>query len=262
VVRKIIPFRDKCIPNQGKPCFSYQIGLCPGVCTGEISSKNYSENIEYLRMIFNGETEALRDSLTKQMNLFAKKNEFEIANIYKKKLFSLEHINDISLIKEDLSSDVVGFRIEAYDVSHLSGSSPVGVMTVVEDGEVNKKEYRIFKIKGLDGEVEGNNEAKNTYEIIKRRLGHIEWRMPDLIVVDGNIIERNSADKALKELGLSVPIVSVVKNEYHRPKAIEGDGIDLVSEKGLEKAVLLANSEAHRFSIKNQRFQRKIKKIK
>ncbi len=264
VVRKIIPFRDKCEPDQGKPCFSYQIGLCPGICIGEISASKYAENIDYLKMIFSGETESLREKITEKMNSLAKKEDFETAEIYKRKLFSLEHINDIALIKDDIDSRTSGFRIEAYDVSHLSGSNPVGVMTVVEDGEPNKREYRIFKIKGLnkDGGVNGNNDSANTYEIIKRRLKHSEWRMPDLIVVDGNIIERNSAEKALKEYSLNIPVVSVIKNEYHRPKAIEGGGstLEIIKDKTLEKSVVLANSEAHRFSIRNQRLQRKVKR--
>lgn len=244
IVRKMFPFRDKCIPNSQKPCFNRQIGLCPGVCTGEITKDEYAKQIQNIILFFEGNKKVLLKNLEKQMQSFAEQKEFEKANITKRTLFTLNHIQDISLIKEDtLSGDGVttSFRIESYDIAHMSGFNVVGVMTVVEDGEIKKSEYRKFKIK----ENPGVNDTKALSEILTRRLAHIEWRFPDLVVVDGGIAQKNTVSKILKENKLNIPVVSVVKDERHKPKEILGD------KKWLkyEKEILLSNAEAHRYAI-------------
>jgi len=134
------------------------------------------------------------------------------------------------------------FRIEAYDIAHMGGKNMVGVMVVVEDGEVNKNEYRKFKIRT-------QNDANDTgalREVLERRLAHTEWAYPALIVVDGGVAQINIAKKVLNSIKSSISIVSVLKDEKHKPKAIMGD-----DKMGLKykKEILLANSEAHRFAI-------------
>jgi excinuclease ABC subunit C len=149
------------------------------------------------------------------------------------------------LIKNDLKSQILNpkstFRIEAYDIAHISGKDAVGVMTVVEDGELNKSQYRKFKI-GLDK----NDDTANLKEVLTRRLNHPEWRLPDLIVVDGGVGQINAAREVLKLRSLEVPVVSVVKDERHKARGIMGE---LGAKEKYEKAILLANSEAHRFAI-------------
>ncbi len=248
IIRKMFPYRDeKCTPapeqkkQPPKPCFNRQIGLCPGVCTGEISQEDYARQIENIVLFFEGNKKRLVKNLEKQMRGFAKKKEFEKANITKRTLFSLKHIQDISLIKEDSLLSLAGFRIESYDIAHMAGTNVVGVMTVVEDGEKKLSEYRKFRIK----EDPGINDTKALSEILSRRLGHIEWRMPDLIVVDGGLIQKRAMERVLAKNNVQVPVVSVVKDEYHRPKQILGD------KKWLdrEREIILSNSEAHRFGI-------------
>ena len=187
------------------------------------------------------------------MQSFAKEKEFEKANLIKRTLFTLNHIQDISLIKDPSTSLRTGdeeiFRIESYDIAHMSGQNVVGVMTVVEDGEIKKSEYRKFKIR----ENPGVNDTKALAEVLTRRLGHIEWRFPDLIVVDGGVAQKNAVSKILKNNHQNIPVVSVVKDERHRPKEILGDrSIALTAGKKwseLEREILLSNSEAHRYAI-------------
>ena len=165
LVRKIFRFRDVCPPyseledkKKARPCFNRQIKLCSGVCTGEVSQKDYGKTIQNIRLFFEGKKTTLLRELEKEMLDSAKKQEFERAGEIKRTIFALNHIQDISLIKDDIK--VVGltqlFRIEGYDVAHIQGSDTVGVMTVVEDGEVKKSEYRKFKIKQDTG---GNDVA-------------------------------------------------------------------------------------------------------
>src|SRR3990167_853011 len=152
IIRKIFPYRaDKCKLN-GKPCFNAQLGLCPGPCAGWISKKNYRKIIYHLKLFFEAKKPQLIKSLEKEMKLFAKEQKFEDAEKVKRQIFSLKHIQDIALIKEQYQSPsttlgaIRSTRIEAYDIAHMSGKYVVGVMTVVENGELNKSQYRKFKI--------------------------------------------------------------------------------------------------------------------
>lgn len=264
IIRKIFPYRDeKCVPkdeqknpDNPKPCFNRQIRLCPGVCTGEISKEEYKDVVQNIRLFFEGRKKQLVRKLEKEMKDFAKSQEFEKANRVKRQLFALTHIQDVALIKEDLkdphfTASHAGkvFRIEAYDIAHISGASMVGVMVVVEDGEAKKSDYRKFKIR----QVKGVNDIASLGEVLRRRFNHPEWQIPDVIVVDGGIAQINAARGILSELNLKIPIVSVVKDERHKAREIMGE-TDIIKED--TKSVLLANSEAHRFAIAYHRKSR------
>lgn len=265
IIRNIFPYTDKkCIPasiqlekgKKPKPCFNYQIGLCPGVCIGKVTKEEYAETIKHIKLFFEGKKHEVIKNLTHQMNLYASNQEFEKADEIKKTIFSLNHIQDIALLKRgsgmnesvggafashEKSGGVVE-RVEAYDVAHLFGSHVVGVMTVVEDGDVVPHEYRKFKIKIQPG----INDISALKEIIRRRLGHPEWILPHVIVVDGGQAQINAARNVLQERGFDIPVISVVKDDRHKPKDILGD------KKNIEKyrnQALLANAEAHRFAV-------------
>jgi len=83
-------------------------------------------------------------------------------------------------------------------------------------------------------------------EILDRRFAHKEWSYPDLIVVDGGVAQINIAKKILKKFNLEIPIVSVLKDDRHKPKDILGESKEKLKYK---KDILLSNSEAHRFAI-------------
>ncbi|MFZ2523206.1 MAG: GIY-YIG nuclease family protein [Minisyncoccia bacterium] len=265
LVRKLFPFRDKCVPcevltkqgvrvsataspkaTQCRACFNRQIGLCPGVCSGETSKEDYGKQIQNIVLFFEGRKKELLKSLEKKMKALAKEKDFEGAGKVKKTLFALNHIQDVSLIKDDFrknsgldSQDT--FRIESYDIAHMSGQNVVGVMTVVEDGEVNKSEYRKFKIK----EDPGVNDTKALKEVLERRLGHNEWKYPNLVVVDGGRAQKIAMESVLKKYGIEIPVVSVVKDERHKAREILGDKKYLK----YEKEIILSNAEAHKYAI-------------
>jgi excinuclease UvrABC nuclease subunit len=252
LIRKIFPYRDaKCKPlsagRASKPCFNYQLGLCPGVCVGAISKQEYGRTIRHILLLFQGKKKQLIKSLNKEMRAAAKDERFEEAKELHRQMYALQHIQDISLIKDvyrnpSSQGGVGGTRIEAYDVAHLRGSAAVGVMVVVEDGATNKSQYRKFKIKS----AKGGDDAGALREIITRRLGHDEWPLPRLIAVDGASAQINAAQRILAEYGMAIPVVGVTKDEKHRPRNISGDR-ELIA--GRERDILLANAEAHRFAI-------------
>ena len=261
IIRKIFPFRDEKCKLTGKPCFNAQLGLCAGPCAGWIMKTEYRKLIKKIKLFFEGKKPQLIKTLEKEMSALAKKHEFEEAEKIKRQLFALDHIQDIALIKQDLGFRIqdVGMRIEAYDIAHLSGKDVVGVMTVVDlsagrqgMGEVNKSQYRKFKIK-----ADKNDDTKNLKEVLERRFGHPEWPMPQLIVVDGGMGQLNAGKEILKKRGLNIEIVSLVKDERHKAREIKGLTSNTDQPAGeagsqgltLAKSILLANSEAHRFAI-------------
>lgn len=283
IVRKIFPFRDKCLPSEvlyeqlsehdrresegifqqkntpvvrkeflrgkPKPCFNRQIGLCPGVCTGEISKKDYTKIISNIKKFFQGKKKELIKDLEKKMKSLAKAKKFEAASKIKFQINSLKHINDIAVIKKEIKKvDPQNiFRIEAYDISHISGYNMVGVMTVVEGSEANKNEYRMFKIKNQ----KIPDDTKALGEVLERRFKHSEWRLPDIVVVDGSTAQINIAEKIIKKIKeKNIALFAVTKNEKHKAKEIKiGNKYakNLVAK--YNKEIILANIESHRFAI-------------
>jgi excinuclease ABC subunit C len=271
IIRKIFPYRDKCIPWEEIPenkrakargCFNSHIGLCSGICMGKISKEEYNRMIQNLRLFFEGKKVELMRSLEKEMKSYAKQKQFEKAEEVKRRMYTLTHIQDISLLKretyeKDVLRQSVGsgvFRIEAYDIAHMSGGNTVGAMTVVENGEANPSLYRKFKIRSY----KGAHDIAGVRELIRRRMSHLEWGMPNLIVVDGSEPQRNAAIEILRSLGgtfETVPVVAVVKDATHKARVILGDKQLAEIHKN---SILLANSEAHRFAIGYHRRLRRI----
>ncbi len=258
IIRKIFPFRDTCVPNSGKPCFNRQIGLCPGVCTAEMSAKEYASRIKEIRLFFEGKKTLLIKKLERSMHANAKVLEFERANEYKRMMFALQHIKDVFLIKEEVreasrrSSRInkKAFRIEAYDIAHISGTNTVGVMTVLEDGYPKRSEYRKFKIRT---KVDKSDDIAHLEEILRRRFAHVNWEFPDLIIVDGGVAQRRITLRVLSDVGIICDVVSVVKDERHKPKAMRGDKEIIESYR---RCILMANAESHRFAVKYHRLVR------
>ncbi|MEN9582386.1 MAG: hypothetical protein RL641_340 [Candidatus Parcubacteria bacterium] len=256
ILRKIFPYRDFSSIQKDRDVFYRQIGLAPDLRTEE-AQKKYKENIARIKLFLGGKFSELRDTLEKQMNIHAKNEEFEEAQSAKQKLFALNHIQDVSLLKRDDrvwentsdSSRTSIMRFEAYDIAHISGTSMVGVMVVAENGILQKNEYRKFNIKT----VQGANDPAALREVILRRLKHDDWSMPKAIVVDGNKVQKKVAEIALKEAGLSIPVIAVVKDEKHKPRGLLGKESLILPHK---QTILLVNQEAHRFAIEFHRKKR------
>ncbi len=243
IVRRIFPFVDASSAKKDNYTFYRQLGLTPEV-SNENAQKSYKKNIANIKLFFDGKKKIIINNLKVEMKSAANAGRFEEAARIRDQIFALGHINDIALIKD---SDVVlkqkaGFRIESYDVAHMNGKNMVGVMTVLEDGEISKKEYRTFNIQGF----KDANDTGALEEILSRRFRHAEWGMPDLVVMDGGGAQFRVAHQVLKRYQLKIPVVSVVKDERHKPKDILGEKEIIEKSK---REIILANSEAHRFSI-------------
>ena len=246
IVRKLFKFYDTKRPlgsentkmARGKIDFNRQIGLYPEPDKRE----EYLTTIRHLGLFFQGKKKTILKEIEREMMRAAKAEEFELASRLKKKLFALQHIEDIALVKNDYAfprADTA--RVEAYDIAHMAGKDMVGVMVVVQNAEAQKNEYRKFKIKTL----KQANDPAALREVL-RRFTHTEWPLPDLIVVDGNSIQKNAAESLLKELGLDIPVAAVVKDDRHKAAGILASAS--ISAK-YKFDILLSNAESHRFAI-------------
>lgn len=253
LIQRIFPFFDtlKPVGENGKHHsahleFNRQIKKYPKVS----DAISYRQTIRYVRLLLSGRGKMLRKSLERDMREAVRLERFEEAAERKRELFALNHVQDVSLIRSehrDLSTGSGQFasRIEAYDTAHLSGTNAIGVMVVVEYGVPIKKEYRTFNIKG----VKKNDDIGSLKEVLTRRLGHPEWLYPSVIIVDGGKSQKKAGEAVLAEVGVEIPVVAVVKDERHRPREVIGAVRAHISEAD----AVLANAEAHRFSLARHR---------
>lgn len=257
LVRKLFQFYDHRanVDNarsklaKGTLDFNRQIGLYPSVT----SKVEYARTIRHIRLLFEGKKELIIRDLERSMMRHAKREEFELAHVLKKRIFALRHIQDVSLMQHSFRThrDDRVIRIEAYDVAHFGGKDMVGVMTVIMGGEPVSQEYRKFIIKSCTD----SNDPKALREILSRRLAHTEWQYPELIVVDGSTAQKNAAERVLRDLKLQIPVVGVVKDDRHKPIRIIGPKKLIEDQK---RAILQANGESHRFAITFHRQKRKL----
>lgn len=237
IIRKIFPF----ITDKTGSRLYTQIGLEPDMNKDNFFDI-YKKNIRNIKLFFQGKKGALIEKLNKEMMTHAKKLQFEQSIRVKKQIFALEHINDVALIDDEKINNEISFRIEAFDVAHMSGEHSVGVMTVLENGRVNKSAYRKFILR----KTPKGDDLKGLIEIMTRRFKHIEWKSPDLIIVDGGATHLKTAESLCKAFKITTPVVSVVKDNKHKAKDILGES---KMSKLYRKEIILLNSEAHRFAI-------------
>ena len=244
IIRKIFPFYDDKKPGK----LNRQIGLIP---EENMSQTEYKRLIRNVELFFEGKKSKIVQKLNTEMKKSSREQNFEIAQKIKRQIFALGHINDISLISEESTKPSTDFRIESYDIAHMAGQNAVGVMVVMNDGEFDKNEYRKFIIK----HAVGGDDYGALKEVLTRRFNHEEWELPELIVIDGGKAQRNVALRIMSEYGYEIPVVSVVKDERHKPKDILGDK-KYTDEYSTE--ILRINEETHRFAIGFHRKRRSI----
>lgn len=270
LVRKSIPW-SVCQPpeitGKKRPCFDAHIKRCPGVCTGSVTKREYKKIIRQLMLFFDGKKDLLIKRLYKQMRVAAKDEAFEKAAQLKRQIFALEHIQDVALItKEDVDLpykpvqdfffDLDG-RIEAYDISNISGTSAVGSMVVFVEGKPAKDQYRKFKIKTVDGA----DDVRMMEEVIRRRLKRglryqNAWPLPEVMIIDGGLGQVNRVKEVMDELGVHVPVIGIAKGFDRKQDRLVFDREDLelarVAAAGKE-VFQKARDEAHRFAVKYHR---------
>ncbi len=169
-------------------------------------------------------------------------------------------------------------RMEAYDISNISGFANVGSMVVYEKGKPKKSDYRKFRIKT----VAGPDDYACMHEVLTRRLLHgIEERhelqvrdidakygsftkFPDLILMDGGRGQVNICLQVLEELGINIPVCGMVKDDNHRTRGLYYNNVELPIDTRSEgfKLITRIQDEAHRFAIEYHRSLRSKAQVK
>lgn len=160
-------------------------------------------------------------------------------------------------------------RVEAYDISNISGFETVGSMVVYEKGKPKRSDYRKFKLRT----VAGPDDYGSMYEVLTRRFSHgmkeqkelqernLEndygsfTRFPDLIMMDGGKGQVNIALRVLEELGLHIPVCGMVKDDNHRTRGLYYHNQEIPIDRHGEgfKLITRIQDEAHRFAIEYHR---------
>ena len=158
-------------------------------------------------------------------------------------------------------------RMEAFDISNISGVESVGSMVVFEDGRPKKSDYRKFRIRT----VTGPDDYASMREVLTRRLTHsLEqkddhfMKLPDLIMMDGGRGQVNIALGVLKELDLDIPVCGMVKDDRHRTRALWYSDAEVPIDTHSEgfRLVTRIQDEAHRFAIEYHRSLRSKDQVK
>jgi excinuclease ABC subunit C len=145
-------------------------------------------------------------------------------------------------------------RIEAFDISNISGTDIVASMVVIQDGKPKKSEYKRFKLEGLSDQ----DDYASMRQVLLRRFSHFKARdkgfdsAPDLLLIDGGINHARVALDALKSLELDFPVFGMVKDDRHRTRSLvtpEGRQINIDANQSVFAFIGTIQEETHRFAI-------------
>lgn len=168
----------------------------------------------------------------------------------------------LSLLQRTLGLEQLPVRIEAYDISNLGSKGIVSAMTVFEDAKPKKSAYRKFRIRDLDGP----DDYQSMYQTICRRVDRFLngdeafSPLPDLFLIDGGSTHAATAERALQERGLRVPVLGMVKDDRHRTRALinsAGKEVDIRANQALFSFIGMMQEETHRTAITYQKQLRK-----
>ncbi len=184
----------------------------------------------------------------------------------KEKEMEEDALEELKLI---LDIENTPYRLEAFDISNIQGTNPVGSMVVFEGGKPKNRDYRRFKIKT----VEGPNDYASMEEVLTRRFkrGIEEGKeleskgeeltkgkfssFPDLILMDGGLGQVSIAERVLEELKLNIPVCGMVKDDRHRTRGLiyKGEEVLIHKDSAIYKLVAKIQDEAHRVAIEYHR---------
>ena len=282
-LRKLYPFCT-CKNKQCKSSLYFHIGLCPGPYVGAITKEDYRKNIDSIIRFLSGKQQNHIKRLEREMLQYSKKEEFEKASQLR------DRINDLKYIGQDIDftyyDDTESYesrrekarktsfnylamelnipklnRIECYDISNIQGKYAYGSMVVAKEGNLDRSEYRIFRIKGSVTP----NDYEMLKEVLERRFKSKE-SIPDIVLIDGGKGQVSSVSKLIPS---GIVLMGISKGKYlkRRGKSTidefwikKGEDILRINIDTPEILIDLRN-EAHRFAISYFR-KRSIKESK
>ncbi|WKZ31061.1 MAG: excinuclease ABC subunit UvrC [Candidatus Dojkabacteria bacterium] len=286
-IRKLHPFCTCNSPT--KPCLYYHLGMCINPAFGEHTVEEYRNNIDEIIKFLDGRKKRHVTDLERQMREFSSNREFEKAALLRDKIEDLKHLgnkidvgysgaeeeyienrnkmlrNELDGISKQLGLAQVS-RVECYDISNIQGTFSYGSMVVSEEGVTDPKQYRVFKVKS----VEGSDDFASLREVLTRRLKHIDTNVedeslstkPDIIMIDGG---KGQLSAVIDLIPDDIFLLGISKGrKYKRKGGRKVDEFWVVRNRvtlqiPLKKPRILVTlrDEAHRFALKHHRKARK-----
>ncbi|MGA2774901.1 MAG: excinuclease ABC subunit UvrC [Candidatus Omnitrophota bacterium] len=257
IIRRTFPFRS-CRKLPKKACIYYRLNLSPAPCIGKISRKDYAVLIKNIRLILEGKTEYLLKYLNRIMQKKSKQQQYEEAAKIRDQIKAISAINSVQLgpaasaalqgLKELLHMQRLPERIEAFDISNISGQEACGSMVSFYKGVPDKNNYRRFRIKT----VKGIDDYKMLSEVVGRRYQRLlkeKLPLPDLILIDGGLAHLATAQKELEALGLNLPLLSIAKEEENIYTKGSATPVKFKSDNAALNLIRRVRDEAHRFAL-------------
>lgn len=266
-LRRVFPWCNN--PFGKRSCFFYHINLCPGPCAGEITKDEYRKITKRFIKFMEGQKTELISELNIEMHLAAENLQFELATRVKKILEGIVYLTQpnstskylenpnfledqrakaLEVLQKSLHLAKIPERVEGYDISNIQGHEATASMVVLTNGEIDKSQYRKFKIK-ITGKP---NDYAMHQETIRRRMKHKEWKYPDVLLIDGGKGQVSAVYLEVQKSGTKdfqkIPIFGIAKRmEWLYTHS--GEEIKLPkSNIGLQLLIKLRN-ESHRFAI-------------
>jgi len=259
-----------------RPCLKHQLKKCSAPCVGAIERAEYMKNIANIELFLEGKKRELIDELKQQMQGASERLDFEMAALLRDQVWALEKtiINQkvisaelsISLglheLQEALGLSELPARIEAFDISNISGTDPTGSMILFMNGQPLKSGYRHFKIRTIPEP----NDVAMMGEVIERRYSRLvqeQKPLPNLIIVDGGKPQLNISKRILTELNLmAIPIIGLAKRFEHVFKPDTPNPIIISPDSPALFLLQRIRDEAHRFALRYHHILRKKRVIK
>lgn len=269
ILRRIFPFHST-LNHPPKPCLYFHLHLCPCVpaFNTEENRNAYKKTIKHVITFLQGKTKQVTKDLTTEQKEAVKKEFFEHAQELQRQLDAISYVTNpvhtpfeyetnpnlrVDLRQQEMQnlqkillqngiSIQLPKRIECYDISNIQGANPTASMVVLTNGEIDKSQYRKFKIK-----TKGPNDFAMMAEVLTRRLKHSEWPMPDLFVVDGGKGQISAAKEILQHFS-NPPLIGLAKREE---TLITSDFTEIKLSKRTQalQLIMRIRDEAHRFAI-------------
>lgn len=235
-LRKAFPYQSV-VHHPKHRCLYNHLGLCPCpvVYDSQALRDEYKKNIKNIIRVLEGKSQVVLKDLKQEMEISSKAEKFEDALKIKQQIDALSVItqpshspfeydtnpnlrtdirtSELDALIESLAMSGLKLsslvRIECYDISNIQGTNATGSMVVLTNGEVDKSQYRKFKIK-KDGSP---NDFAMLKEMLERRLKHDEWSNPDLMVIDGGKGQLSCVLEAMYNAKKYFPVVGLAKRE-------------------------------------------------
>jgi excinuclease ABC subunit C len=256
-VRNIFGFRS-CQKMPKKACLYYRLKLCQAPCIGKIDVPQYKEIIKQIKMFLETKYAELLDRLSLKMKEASEAQRFEEAAKIRDQLNALSaigqgkpavsNLDELQDLKDLLNLKKMPQRIEAFDISNISGKEATASMVSFYMGSPDKNNYRRFRIKT----TAAINDYECLREVIRRRYTRVikeNLPLPDLMLIDGGRAHLLVADKEIKKIGITLVLTSIAKEKENIYTLDKARPINLKQDTLALNLIRRIRDEAHRFAL-------------